>query len=515
MTAIDDFFIRISFVILLTAGYPFIGVSQDKYPPKGVSRETVTLDIRIDLSRTYQTISNFAASDAWSCQFVGNWPEPAKDSIADWLFSMDTIAGGDPKGIGLSLWRFNIGAGSARQGEASGIKDEWRRTDLWQYQQGQQWFLKAAGQRGVRQFLGFFNSPPVQLTTNARAYADNGRCNVDSAHYSAFAQYSVDVLKGIKHTTGIALDYISPVNEPQWDWSDGGQEGSPYTNREISGLVKAFSAALLDHRLTTRILVPESGEHKYLWEEGNKPGRGNQVTAFFNSSSPSYIGNLPNVCKTVASHSYFTTSPFSRAIEIRKKIAHDIASAGNLDYWQSEYCILGDNAGEINGGSRDLGINAALYMAGVIHADLVYGNAAAWQWWLAISPYNYKDGLIYIDKNKTGGSYHDSKMLWALGNYSRFIRPGMKRVYATLPSSDSILVSAWKDEKKKKLVVVVVNRSLEYLPLTLSTSTGNAITSQWSAYTTSSTKNLGKQTLSSNQAEIPPQSLITFETSYK
>ena len=41
------------------------------------------------------------------------------NQIADWLFSTENDANGQPKGIGLSLWRFNVGAGSTEQGENS------------------------------------------------------------------------------------------------------------------------------------------------------------------------------------------------------------------------------------------------------------------------------------------------------------------------------------------------------------------------------------------------------------
>src|SRR6185312_739717 len=114
--------------------------------------QSKTVSIRVDLSKTYQTIDNFGASDAWSCQFVGNWPDAKRNQIADLLFSSDTFADGSPKGIALSLWRFNIGAGSAEQGDQSGIKDEWRRTESfldstgrynWGRQSGQIWFLRA------------------------------------------------------------------------------------------------------------------------------------------------------------------------------------------------------------------------------------------------------------------------------------------------------------------------------------------------------------------------------------
>src|SRR3954471_14371936 len=91
------------------------------------AQQSSKISIRFDEKKTYQTIQNFAASDAWACQFVGNWPDAKKNAIADWLFSMDTLTNGNPKGIGLSLWRYNLGAGSAEQQENSGIGDEWRR----------------------------------------------------------------------------------------------------------------------------------------------------------------------------------------------------------------------------------------------------------------------------------------------------------------------------------------------------------------------------------------------------
>src|SRR5580693_5814158 len=73
--------------------------------------------VKIDLSKTYQVIDNFGASDAWACQFAGNWPDAKRNNIADLLFSKDTLVDGSPKGVALSLWRFNIGAGSGQQGE--------------------------------------------------------------------------------------------------------------------------------------------------------------------------------------------------------------------------------------------------------------------------------------------------------------------------------------------------------------------------------------------------------------
>jgi hypothetical protein len=501
-------------IILLLLCFTGAGVAQAQVKPVVVS---------IDAGVTYQTISNFGASDAWSCQFAGNWPDSKKRQLANWLFSMDTTAQGQPQGIGLSLWRFNIGAGSAQQGDASGIKDEWRRapsfleagnTWNWKSHAGQLWFLQAAKANGVQQFLAFLNSPPVQLTKNGKAFASEGKCNIDSARYNDLAAYLVQVLNGVYATAGVRFNYISPVNEPQWDWSDGGQEGCPYTNEQISGLVRSISKAFAEKELTTKILVPEAGQLNYLYEKGNKPASGNQAGYFFDPHSAGYLGNLPQVQHSVAGHSYFTTSPYSKAVAVRKKLAADVASTGGLDFWQSEYCILGDNAGEINGSKRDLGMDAALYLARVIHTDLAVANAAAWQYWLAISPYNYKDGLIYIDKNKTDGQYHDSKMLWVLGNYSRFIRPGARRIQATIKDSAALekdlLISAYKNTDNS-ISIVIVNNGAAAADITLRCL--HAQLGRVRSYTTSDRGNLAPGSMdnaAANSIRIPARAVVTL-----
>lgn len=425
------------------------------------------LTVAIDASKTYQTIENFGASDAWAGQFIGNWPEVKKNEIADLLFSNAVSKDGSPKGIGLSLWRFNIGAGTAAQAAASGIKDEWKRTESFlntdgsydrNKQSGQIWFLKAAKKRGVKQFLGFSNSPPVNYTLNGKGYSNDGKINIAKDKYDDFADYLSMVVKDIYRLTKINLDYISPINEPQWDWKDGNQEGSPYTNEEIYGVVKALDQSFTNNNIKSKIIVAEAGKIDYLYSKADKPTRGVQITEFFGPQSQKYIGNLPHVAHTITAHSYFTTSPKSALLKGRTALADSVSKISGLSFWQSEYCILGDNAGEIKGNGRDLGMDAALYTAKVIHTDLTVANASAWQWWLAISPYDYKDGLIYVDKNKTDGNYYSSKILWVLGNYSRFIKPGAVRIgLRTVPAElpETVMLSAYKH--KDQLTIVVIN----------------------------------------------------------
>jgi O-glycosyl hydrolase len=481
--------------------------------------QTKKVTVSIDLNKRYQTIDNFGASDAWSCQFAGNWSEAKRNAIADLLFSQELKLDGSPEGIGLSLWRFNIGAGSTQQGSQSGIGDEWRRAESfmddngnydWNRQAGQMWFLKAAKERGVSKFLAFTNSPPVQMTINKKAFATAGQSNLAPGNFSVFADFLTTVIKGVQNKTGVLFNYISPANEPQWDWSDGGQEGTPFTNNDLSGIVKALDASIKTNNLNTKITVSEAGQYEFLYAANGKSDKGNQIDAFFDSTSPNYIGNLSSVEKLICGHSYFTTSTYTRAVSIRKQLAAKVSSVNGLGLWQSEYCILGDNENEMKGGGRDLSIAPALYLARVIHNDLVNANASAWQWWLAVSPYDYKDGLVYIDKNKSDGAYYPSKMLWALGNYSRFITPGAVRLDVVSQSGEpEVLVSSYKTNDNK-LVTVAINSTPQPVELSLALSTGKLKT--LSAYTTSGTKDLAiKQDLQVDKPIIlEPQSITTF-----
>jgi hypothetical protein len=54
----------------------------------------------------------------------------------------------------------------------------------------------------------------------------------------------------------------------------------------------------------------------------------------------------------------------------------DALKAANpkLGYWMSEYCILEKNDEIRGGGRRDLGMDAALFVASLIHNDLTLAS---------------------------------------------------------------------------------------------------------------------------------------------
>ena len=72
------------------------------------------------------------------------------------------------------------------------------------------------------------------------------------------------------------------------------------------------------------------------------------------------------------------------------------------------------------GGGYDRTMKTALYVARMIHHDLVFADARSWQWWRAVGG-DYKDGLLfqYREPGAASDTIVDSKLLWSLGNYSR------------------------------------------------------------------------------------------------
>lgn len=425
------------------------------------------LAIRIDKGITYQEMDNFGASDCWSAQFVGNWPVAKKTIMADWLFSRDTLTNGQPVGIGLNAWRFNIGAGSAEQGDQSQIVDEWRRSESflnsdgsynWNKQSGQRWFLEAAKERGVDRFIGFSNSPPVHYTKNGLAHGDETSPeNISLSSLPDFANYLVDVTRGLQDVTGVEFTHLSPFNEPQWDWTGDNQEGCYLNNSTARELVRLLNQTLESAAdLDTRIVISEAGEWDYLYSKGDRTG--NQLDYFFGGElNP--LADASRLDKVIAGHSYYTTYPSSALINKRESVWNKASEYPGMSVWSTEYCPLGSadlNQLGWNSWHKDLSMRVALYVARILHHDLVYAHVSAWQWWLAISNSNYPDGLIYVSDDKSDGTYTDSKLMWTLGNFSRFIEPGARRIYASC-EEEGLLVSTFLDDANNRLTTVVLN----------------------------------------------------------
>ncbi|MFA9187910.1 glycoside hydrolase [Flavobacterium sp. FBOR7N2.3] len=546
MNLLKKYKVSLLFVGLLSINSALVSCSSDDAKDSETVVET-TRELKINLDMNLQTMESFGASDAWQCNNIGkNWPTDKKNAIADMLFSRELDSEGNPKGIGLSLWRFNLGAGSTEQGDASDITDEWRRTECFttdgvtynmNKQAGQVWFMKAAKERGVDKLLAFTNSAPVYLTQNGKAHATiNTFYNLKDGKMPDLADFWINAIDKLKSEHDLTIDYVSPFNEPQYEWDGSGQEGSPASNANIHSFVNILAPKLQEKGLNSQIVVGEAGAFEPLYKTvTGKENRSNQIDYFFGINSTKNIASLTNVKKTISGHSYWQAWPLSELISSRQSVANRAKTVPGLSVWASEYCIL-ENPGtsELPGGAgpgRDLGMRTALWVARIISTDISIGGVTSWQWWTAVSRGDYKDGLLHVDDGlsngagdanycKYDGNVTETKILWALGNFSFFVKPGMQRVQ--IPELDNssattdVMLTAYKDEVAKKMVIVAVNYSSSTRTYSLNLSGGKLVNNTLTPYTTSETMSLKKGSdVTATNFEIPARAIVTYVGVYE
>ncbi len=418
--------------------------------------------IYIDAETEYQTIDNFGASDCWSFQKIGEWIPTQKEKVADLLFSQD-------KGIGLSAWRFNIGAGI----NTSRISHPWRTVETFEVAQGQydwtrqkeeRWFLEAAKARGVDQFIAFVNSPPGRMTRNGFTNCTDGlgSSNLKVGYEEQFATYLVDILKHFRDEWGIPFQYISPINEPQWEWNHGSQEGNRASNANIKNIVTALYEELQSQDIETEISILESGDLKSWYQQRS------DISEKYSQIYGNYLVDLiadqtikNKIAKHFAGHSYWSDRVSTQLVQDREALSLKFLPFLNngWKYWMTEYTVLDGPEGH-GGNGRDLSINMALDVLRVLHYDLTILNASAWQWWTAMSPEDYKDGLLYTNymDNSSAQTIIESKLFWGFGNYSRYIRPGSVRIKLSGANDKfGLLGSGFLNDTKDKLNIVLNN----------------------------------------------------------
>jgi len=502
--------------------------------------------MEISYDQTHQRIDGFGASDAWSIDpIISKWDANGQqdqiEALADRLFSIE-------KGIGLSAWRFNIGAGSAEQGEDSVIPDPLRRAQLLMpgagtgidksKQLGQIRLLQEASERGVSNLVAFANSPPHWLTKNGLTHpADDmrmGSSNLDMSRADEFSAFLVTVLEYLRGTSvDVPVNFISPVNEPTWTWQGQTQEGNRYNNQELKTVYKSLYAALAESGLEHDIEidgaeVPELraalSDDYHSRFDGTVYNGGMNDTPHGNYRN--YIDALlgdPGMREILGNklsvHSYWSSASNERLGLLRDLVAENLAAVSpRAKLWMSEFCILGDPSDLRPFGGQGFDVNdmeLALHTARVIHRDMTRLNAAAWFWWLSVTPYDYKDGLLKIDPSLEADTIRESKLMWTLGNFSRFIRPGYYRL--EVPCIDDLtglMVSAYKDPENSRLVIVVINTSDNDEPLQFNIDglpVGKNM-GEFKAYVTSSAHDLANVMTTSGPGQhvIPARSTVTF-----
>lgn len=391
--------------------------------PATPATETIT----IDPSNRAQSIRGFGASGAWWPNYVADFPAEDRQRLLRLLFTAE--------GADLSIYRYNLPAGEGRD-----VTDRLRRTAQVEIAPGDydftrdwkaQLILREVRALGVEQFVLFSKSPPPRLLRNGKVSGgDDGGSNlIDTPEARAdFARYLLDLTTYYTREFDLPHVVLSPINEPQWRWGKDRrhQEGCFYTPAELRATLRALVEEKNARGLTLDIEAPESGEWKNL----------NYDFARALFEDPVLRAEL----RTYAVHSYWS-SPEDRRRFVRwfRERYPDKALA------MTEYCQMEHG--------HDLGIESALRMADVIHEDLTVAEVETWQWWLGVFTGGYKDALIYAHPRTR--KIETTKRLWALGNYSRFVRPGATRIAAR--ADGDLRVSAFLAADARSASMVVIN----------------------------------------------------------
>ena len=448
------------FAVLITL--PLLSMVQDA--------QAADLELTIDVNDIHQTIRHFGSSAAFDLnEITDSWTDSGREALAESIFSRETDSLGNPKGLGLSSFRIEIGGCSKQQGSDSRIGIESRRAPCplqedgsydWSQMEAETYWIDKAYEYGVDLVFGYSNSPPVYFTKNGLACRtqDVPSANLKEDYYDDFAEYLAQVaLYYAGRNT--PLHYISPVNEPQWDWICESQEGSKWFNTEIRDLVIAIDSVFTAHDLSTKITITEGGSIDRIYGFSGDP-TGDQLQ-FWEPGNSLYIGNLKVLAPYVAGHGYWTEDTDQRLVTTRQTMFQRIQETDDsLEWWQSEYSFLGD--GYLDGRSNLEPIDYGLFLAKVIHHDLTLGNATGWQYWETFG--RRGTSLRYMLVQASNQESTPVKTGWALCHYSFFIRPGMKRIGVVrsdnatpLEAVDGILPSAFINQATGDLVIVVVN----------------------------------------------------------
>ena len=354
------------------------------------------------------------------------------------------------------------------------------------------------------------------------------RSNLKDDCYDDFAEYLAEIAKRLSDD-GYGIKYISPVNEPSWKWTTDIQEGTPWLNPEIKKLAVELDKSLTKRGLATKIFLSEADSIQNIYgydrvAKGNPNKREdmayNQLYAFFNPASKDYIGNLKTLARQIGAHSYHTHLRNSQMRDVRKKAAAEAEKYG-VEFHQTEWCMLGfyANPKKLDGFTMDWKSNTyndmqtALHMAKIIYSDLVYGQAHSWSYWVASE---IRDGICalidaqgFVEDARKGRDMRPTKLLWALGNYSFFIRPGYDRVeIAGADNMDGVMASAYVSPDGDKIVAVFINMTHEAQNAEISINCdGNAELA--GLYKTDERSDLAKIDFDSDSIKLAPRSITT------
>ncbi len=454
------------------------------------------MKIKVNPQIKYQKFYGIGASGAWWAQIVGGWDHIDPESGKEVRNRISELLYNKKNGIGMQVFRFNIGAGSKHSGK--GIYSEpARSTECFEVSKGvYDWnrdanavyMMRQAVKDGAEEIILFVNSPPERITKNGMAHADKGKLfkeNISTEYYKDFATYCLDITEHFINE-GLPIKYLSPVNEPIWVWN-GGQEGCHYKPESVKNLFEIFADAINERPSLNELKLSgaESGDLRW-----------------FNKTYTRCLLKNPKVKKlldAVDVHSYCLPVPVPFKVPF---LNNRIAFVKRFRKWMdrkypdmpikmSEWCHMK--------GGRDKTMDSALVTAKTMFEDIAYLNVCSWQHWIAVSEVDYCDGLIYI--NLDDKSFELTKRLFVTGNFSKYITPGSDRIEAECDDAD-IMILAFEINNKITLIIINLSENSKNL--------ANPINGEIKVAVTDKDNNLKEYITDDNYINISAKSVTTL-----
>lgn len=400
-------------------------------------------EILIDKTEKYQTFEDFGTSSCWWAQTIED--EEMADEIAKKLYD-------DEEGLGLKIFRYNIGGGEADNPDCR-IWDTSRRTESFyvlneetgEYEydftrdKNARRMMDLAVKYGAEKIILFCNSPHFSMTKSGHASGglEQNVSNLPKENYQAFVDYVLTIADWFV-SQGYPVYAVSPINEPQWSWGGEwvGQEGCHYEVDEAIELLELFATEMQKRNSPYKLSGPESGEMSW--------GHYGYVEKFFGSEI------LNNFCDSFAGHSYWMDTKSDEKRQIGDTFKENYP---DKKYEMSEWCELPLSIDSTT-------IDSGLYMAQVIVDDLTKMNAVSWQSWTAVNG----DGLL----DRIDGKLVTYNRYYAFKHFTSFIESGMTRVriFDNLEEKSKIKTVAFTDENTTVVVIVNPEENGEALKLT-------------------------------------------------
>jgi glucuronoarabinoxylan endo-1,4-beta-xylanase len=425
---------------------------------KFVGVGSVTTNCVVDWNDVHQRIDGFGASSAWQ----SIWTTPQADlffSTNNGIVYTDNLGHTTTNnGIGLSLLRNRIAPATSPSSNALPTTVETNIMQMAQARGATVWstpWTPAAG---------FKNNG----NTSGGGYLGSGANPTNLAYAHQLASY----VASMKNTYGVNLYAISIQNEP--DAKVTTYDSCNWTAQQIHDFTTNLYNALVASNLTsTKIMLPESQN----WQDYSNLA----VTAMNDANVAADVG-------IVADHNYDGNyGPASLAKNSYGKAL-----------WETEVSLLSGSDSSITNG---------VYYAQRIFQFMTQAQVNAWHyWWLiASSTSTGNQGLL---DNKAA----ITKRLFAVGNYSRFVRPNYYRIGVSNNTLTSI--SAYRATNSTSFAIVAVNSSSATVTQIFNLANFPTVASV-TPWITSSNLSLAQQSAVSvaNQSFtyiLPPLTVMTF-----